>query len=77
MLYVGWKDGMGWDGWMVIIGHRSSKSTFGAYKNKCPQVMQPLLKSQNHYSLILLQKVCPSLPKPGGDGSRDSAKGDK
>ena len=21
---------MGWDGWMVIIGHRSSKSTFGA-----------------------------------------------
>ena len=26
MLYVGWMDGM------VIIGHRSSKSTFGAHK---------------------------------------------
>ena len=29
----GWKDGwMGWDG-MVIIGLRSSKSTFGAYNH--------------------------------------------
>ena len=28
MLYVGWD----WMGWMVIIGHRSSKSTFGANK---------------------------------------------
>ena len=27
---IGW-DGMGWDG-MVIIGHRSSKSIFSAYK---------------------------------------------
>ena len=26
-----WMDGMGWDR-MVIIGHRSSKSTFGANK---------------------------------------------
>ena len=26
MLYVGWD----WMGWIVIIGHRSSKSTFGA-----------------------------------------------
>ena len=30
MLYVGW-DGIGWDGWLSsIIGHRSSKSAFGA-----------------------------------------------
>ena len=29
MLYVGWDGIVGWDGWMVIIGHRSSKSTFG------------------------------------------------
>ena len=34
MLYVGlgW---MGWD-WMVIIGHRSFKSTFGANNNHYP-----------------------------------------
>ena len=31
MLQVGWVGWMGWDG-MVIIGHRSSKSTFGANK---------------------------------------------
>ena len=32
MLYVGWMGRMGQMGlgWMVIIGHRSSKSTFGA-----------------------------------------------
>ena len=29
---MGWMVGMGWDG-MVIIGHRSSKSTFGAYNS--------------------------------------------
>ena len=32
MLYVG-MDGMGWDG-MVVIGHRFSKSTFGANNTK-------------------------------------------
>jgi len=34
MLYVGWMGRMGQMGlgWMVIIGHRSSKSTFGANK---------------------------------------------
>ena len=29
---MGWDGWMGWDG-MVIIGHRSSKSTFGAYNS--------------------------------------------
>ena len=36
MLYVGWI-GLGWMdmmGWMVILGHRFSKSTFGANKNQ-------------------------------------------
>ena len=34
MLYVGMDGiGMGWD-WMVIIGHRYSKSTFGANKDR-------------------------------------------
>ena len=32
-LSVGQMDGIGWDGWMVIIGGRYSKSTFGANKN--------------------------------------------
>ena len=32
MLYVAWDGWMGWD-WMVIIGHRSSKGTFGANNN--------------------------------------------
>ena len=27
-----WMDGIGWMRWMVIIGRRSSKSTFGAIK---------------------------------------------
>ena len=31
--WMGW-DGMGWDKIKVIIGHRYSKSTFGANKNK-------------------------------------------
>ena len=31
MLYVGWKDGMGWDGWMDGYHNlRCSESTFGA-----------------------------------------------
>ena len=37
MLYVGWMDGMGLmdgKGFMVSIGNRYSKSTFGANKSK-------------------------------------------
>ena len=37
--WVGLDGWMGWDG-MVIIGHRSSKSTFGANKDK-PKVIGP------------------------------------
>ena len=64
MLYV---DGMGWtDGWMVIIGHRSSKSTFGAknalfFRGGVPHGWSKLMK----YSGITLKfdlRFAPSFP---------------
>ena len=40
MLHVGMDGWMGWD-WMVIIGLRSSKSTFGANKANAPWKSHP------------------------------------
>ena len=43
-------DGTGWDGmglgWMVIIGHRSSKSTFGANERSPQRVSKMILLLQ-------------------------------
>ena len=44
----GW-DGMGWD-WMVIIGHRSRKSTFGTNNQKRKSLLR-------YYSSRLRSKV--------------------
>ena len=51
-LSVGQMDGIGWDGWMVIIGRRWSKSTFGADKNKNTQT------KTNTKTKITLMKDC-------------------
>ena len=37
-------DGMGWDGWMIIIGRRYSKSTFGANKKKVVLPVNTLMR---------------------------------
>ena len=43
MLFVGWD---GWDGYHRFIGHRSSKSTFGA-KKVCKSAKAIHLQNQN------------------------------
>ena len=45
----GWMDGMGWD-WMVILGHRSRKSTFGSSNQKRKSLLR-------YYSSRLRRKV--------------------
>ena len=53
-------------GWMVIIGHRSSKSTFGANKQMLQKVfcsnIAPSLSSGNHlfYKAEYMGQSCPN-----------------
>ena len=48
-IYVGWMEWMGWD-WMVIIGRRQSKSTFGA-NDYC---MKKLIVNKMEKKLVVL-----------------------
>ena len=62
----GWMDGMGWD-WMVIIGHWSRKSTFGANNEKRKSLLR-------YYSSRLRRKVLLKVNIKTNTSKRDRGK---
>ena len=58
--------GLGWVGWMVIIGRRQSKSTFGANEFPSPKLISgdsPIMEANNESEILLKDRLFPILVK--------------